>query len=818
MILDTSAWLPRHPDARRVQKHLLFALRFLSVAGMLLATIGCDHRTLPDGHRFETERGITFTALPKPTPGAVRLSLWIDAGSRDATLPPVATVTAWSALGSANASLDARVFPDATEFTALCAKPMLESCLGHLARAISQSPRVRHIEQANARFHAARAGAARDLARATDMLAIEALFGSDARGMNPLGGKPTDKPVGAPSVRAFMRDHYGAGRVLLIASGDISHRELRKSVRKLRSLRPSRRRAKRRRANESSRSESSRSESSRGVALRYGGTARQLSMVAQVSTTAQARLMASLLSRPSFGLVHQFPHASLHAFGIRGRGLLMARLAPPQNTRHAVEQLVHLTSRAYLRTGQASDRSGSARLLSDRDIGFQWAHAASSATQSGLRFGVGMMLPIDGKTTRTEEDVTEETVAAWVDGATRWSTPQLRGEMNDRSARVQLENGASLRIQIKDSPHIAIAVRFAKETTNEPHPPSGRAALLATALAACPRRDSIELLPWVHSDGFGIRVRAPASRWRHAVDVALECALRPHLDAGQVQRARLALLSALTDPTTDASKLAIAETALGPHAPTSFAILGSAQSIERIRAQDLPADLSAARTGNRITVGVVGPMPVEAAARQVARWLAPVTPAEAKASSSNKASPNATAHHRRPSIEVRPAPSPTAGEPHRPSFRDVVLVWKARRASGEPACLFHRAGARAFAENIARLLSEHGPWEVQWHAADVDRDHAWAATGLRLRSAQSLAPALALINKFRLPQRESLEAAHTREAWQQRDVGRVAMSLVSSCAVDSSRLRTSMAQTARRLAGRTPKVATVPAHENEDPR
>ncbi len=80
--------------------------------------------------------GAQIVFLPRATDGRLWLSLWIDAGARDADPPQLATVAAWTA--ARGASLEARVLPDGIEVSRPCARDELEECvrsLGEVVRA-----------------------------------------------------------------------------------------------------------------------------------------------------------------------------------------------------------------------------------------------------------------------------------------------------------------------------------------------------------------------------------------------------------------------------------------------------------------------------------------------------------------------------------------------------------------------------------------------------------------------------------------------------------------------------------------------------------
>ena len=124
--------------SRRRSLALLAAVLVTGVNG-----IGCAGSTAVP-HNPPVNLGIlrgagsaSVAVLPRPGGELVRLSLWIDAGSRDANPPQVATLAAWLAADASGSRVTAHVEPEGTELGMWCRKTELVRCLDALRRALA---------------------------------------------------------------------------------------------------------------------------------------------------------------------------------------------------------------------------------------------------------------------------------------------------------------------------------------------------------------------------------------------------------------------------------------------------------------------------------------------------------------------------------------------------------------------------------------------------------------------------------------------------------------------------------------------------------
>ena len=184
--------------------------------------------------------GTQIVTLPRASAGVLRLALYIDAGSRDASPPQAATIAAWIAAGGGE--IQATVYPDVTELSLPCQRSALSACIDSLARALSRrDPTAAELERARIRLRdAQRQALARDPLRGLDTQALQALLGADAESYCALAQPAAAAPGGesdedgparsAAHAGEFLRDHYGPGRVLLVAAGDVEPAQMRDEV------------------------------------------------------------------------------------------------------------------------------------------------------------------------------------------------------------------------------------------------------------------------------------------------------------------------------------------------------------------------------------------------------------------------------------------------------------------------------------------------------------------------------------------------------------------------------------------------------------
>src|SRR5690606_27639267 len=114
----------------------------MSIAGAL-ALAGCGSAPRVEPRAVSTSGDEELVAIgeasvvvvPRASGGHTWMSLWIDAGSRDAEPAALATVAAWAVASSRG--VEARVVPDGTELHVGCESARLEACVEALVGALA---------------------------------------------------------------------------------------------------------------------------------------------------------------------------------------------------------------------------------------------------------------------------------------------------------------------------------------------------------------------------------------------------------------------------------------------------------------------------------------------------------------------------------------------------------------------------------------------------------------------------------------------------------------------------------------------------------
>ena len=191
---------------------------------ILLLVLGCPRaaETLPSGEtQVIAVQGLEVRVLPRDTAGLVHVALFVDAGSRHASPPSAATIASWSAAGE----LEARATPDFVWFSTDCAVDVLREALDSMAATLN-APEIdpeKHAELV-ARWEDARRRSIAQPSRRADTLAMTALHGP---GFDPLDGEVAT----LAQTRAFLADHFGRSRALLVIVGDVEPEDAERLVR-----------------------------------------------------------------------------------------------------------------------------------------------------------------------------------------------------------------------------------------------------------------------------------------------------------------------------------------------------------------------------------------------------------------------------------------------------------------------------------------------------------------------------------------------------------------------------------------------------------
>jgi predicted Zn-dependent peptidase len=702
------------------------------LAGLSLPSTGCGggQSTVRGAPPLSTEAGVVrkrlhagpeLAVIRHPGAGLLQLGLFLDAGSRDADPPQVATLAAWLAAEAAQGELRPRVLPDGTEHLLTCRKAELAACLGRLARVLG----ARRIEPA--RFAAARArlvdarrrAAAADPGRSADALALGALYGEPGSGLLPFGRPEQDAGIEPSDVAGFLAAHYGPARVLLVVAGEVEPDAVADAVQAALAGAPP--------ATEA-REDSRPSPKAGGVAV-------------EVSAE---RALSLALSAPDLEQAHAATHALRtrlardglatglrgHVVSLRGGALALLRASardPVAAVRAASHELARL--RVEGAKPQPGQPPGAAMEELVRRLGARWMTQGETAAEPGLQLGIGVLVPggrgdqpKSADPDRALRDRSLEALEGAFEQGLALAAPALQTERDARTATAALDNGARIELRAQPGDLVAVAVRFRPGAAADPPLWHGRAALLATLTStACKGQSAVELQaelqalgarlsPRVDPESWGLLLQAPAASWQAALALALDCALHPQLGRAALATARARLLERHGGDEGALTLEAGLATRLESEAPGLLAPWGDPLRQASVELSALRELWSETAVGSAVSVSAVGPLELEPALGLLARRLAEL--------------PGATSPTKR---SARPAPAPPkpqldAAPPEQPTL--VLAVWRAK-SSGEDA-----AGALAFAALMRAALTGVAEARPIWHDAAVARGTAYAAVAL----------------------------------------------------------------------------------------
>jgi hypothetical protein len=216
----------------------------------------------------------------------------------------------------------------------------------------------------------------------------------------------------------------------------------------------------------------------------------------------------------------------------------------------------------------------------------------------------------------------------------------------------------------------------------------------------------------VGAESWGVVVEAPGSMLADALDRALTCALQPAAERIAVQSARASLIARLRGP--DAAMRSWAANAVAPGAPGTISVLGSIDSLANVSLAELRRALAETTTGRRVTVGVVGDVPVRETVERIARRIVRLAPGEPASAASLGA----------------PGPE-TIGAPWAEELPRVVVAWR-DGSGGDGQAL----AARAFAAAVGAALGRQPGCRLRWSDGGAGRWGAWAAVAVDVAPAE----------------------------------------------------------------------------------
>lgn len=675
--------------ARRMNARLLLAL----------ALAGCGAAPGTPPTRMETvvdeAAGTQLVVLPRPTRGRIWLSLWIDAGARDADPPQLATVAAWIA---ASDEITAEVFPDGIELSRSCRVEELDECLRSLRAAIStRNPSASTVAAARERLAAVRRRARADESRRADALALQALLGQAA---DPLGDPADDPRVTEQSVGAFLAAHVGAGRLLLVAVGDVEAAAVREKVSALfEELPPAHARRSERLERPGPR-----------VHVDVGDAAIVAAAILRPSIEDAALRARTLVARLDADAPGSHPTADV--FPLRGGAAIVARARGDGSA--LLDHAVEIAEEPPVDRAAMPPPGDGPRALA-RWIGARWAARHDRPLER--RLGVGAILA-GGRGDRMGE---REPDAALREEGREALEAKLRrrfeppaGSIHEGSAELELPGGGRIAIRrLEGAEDVSALTLFSGGAAEDAPEAHGTSALLAeTAYRGCDlvaRKElgspldalGIRAEPTLRAHEWGLLLEGPRARWREVAYLATRCVSLPHLNAPELERARDSLLARLERPRESA--LAAASRALAPGAPGRVAPSGQIATVSRINLSTLRRARGRRVVSSRARIAFAGDVAVDEASRLLTRG----------ASRWPEGFP--------PEDPPWDAPGERLAAEHHPEGRTEALIgWI---VEGEPS---DELAARAFARQALHALSAEPGLRARGYDAGTSGGRAWA--------------------------------------------------------------------------------------------
>jgi predicted Zn-dependent peptidase len=678
-------------------------------------------------HVFETvPQGMRIASLPRATPGVLWLALYIDAGSRDSTLPETATLSARLAAERVGPDAVATVFPDVTEISLSCNPDTLARCVERLTQALATRT-ADEAALASARTKL-RDDQRRTLASepdsALDALAVQALLGEKSRNFFPLGSVDSDLVAAGQDVTQYLSDHYGPERALLVAAGDIAPNALKgPATDAVQSLpRANKPRGQRELAPVERAKLAISFDAKSGAALALAGHDES---ALRDATQSLAALLAHSETTTS---------VKGHVFAARSGALALLHLRGSD-----AEQSLREATRALARMQREPPASSPPDVQPDdlrsgaRELGFKFG-AEGGVGPRALFFSAALALPAepdggpaDMPRQAEREQQRRKRAQSQFDEVLAQADPKLSGDLDDYVAAVQLKNGARVDVQFLQGNSVAVAIRIANGAAADPPSLHGRAALLSTLSNMYCAGMGPELLhsrfsqlgatldPRVDAESYGALLRVPKENFQPATELLLRCLRTPSKNPIHLTEASVRLQQQLKHGPE--SLRARTADYVSPKAPGPFAPAGDPTRIPNLQLRELEQTLRENQVGDRWAIGVVGPVEVQTSTAWLARRLAdlPGTPR------------TAAPHWDEPSSQ--PSSEPPRSRGLQGSF---IAVWTAR---GEyPGTV----GAELFARALRALVGALPGVEVQWHEAAQYKQTSYAALALKVR--QDLLP------------------------------------------------------------------------------
>jgi predicted Zn-dependent peptidase len=528
--------------------------------------------------------GVTLAIVPRATEGWAWVALWIDAGSRDAEPPVLATLAAWAAIDGSE--ITARVLPDGIELAIGCRTEQIDRCLQQLAGVLErrQLPEGA-ISAARERIRGARRGAQAEEQRVADRLAIASLVGGEeARALDPLGSPGELETIGARDAELFLARHWGGRRALAVVVGDADEEAVRASVARHFAGVP-----------DASEARAARSITPHvGAAVEVGDRA-----VASAAIAVRTRSDGVAIARRALA---ELPEASASVFPLRGGEIVLVRGNDPRAVAASLIYAQAITPATdAVPLGQDDVRS-----IADR-LGSSWvARADAIAPEGGL--GIGAVVA-GGRADRDAEDpdapARERTRGELAALATELAA-SLGGtiEREEVAGTISLESsdGARARVRSEALGRVAIAVAIESRAESESPRAHGARRLITSLLARCASGEgSVET--WVGTESIGLVIESVPERALAAIDRAGRCVRALPLDPRAIELERALRIGAIDLDDVRRSRAALA---LAPGAPAMIAFDGTRATIAAIDVRSLERTWRAVACRERVSIGIAG--------------------------------------------------------------------------------------------------------------------------------------------------------------------------------------------------------------------
>lgn len=665
----------------------------------LLAACGAPARVGPMRMDTIVDRagGAELVVLPRATRGRVWLSLWIDAGSRDAEPPQVATVAAWIAAGD---ELSAEVLPDGIELTLACGREQLDACLRSLrSAAAARAPEASMVHAARQRLVDTRRRAHADEARRADALAMQALLG---RSVDPLGDAEGDARISESAVAAFLEEHVGAGRLLLVAVGDVDPADLRERVAIVFGDLPEARAPRGTRSPPEARS----------VRAEVGERGLIAAATLRPSVHDALQQARAVVARVDADRGEARPSADV--FPLRGGAALIARSHGDGSA--LLDHLGELAGAPPVEGEDPAPPAEGPRALA-RWIGARWVAAQEASLSGGL--GVGAIIA-GGRGDRLDE---RDPDRAAREGVRRALEARLverslgEGTIDEEHAELTVRGARLSARRLAGASRVSAVVLFEGGSADDAAATHGTTALLAeVAGAGCelvalrelgdtPAALGVRIEPILRPSEWGVAVDGPARRWREVAFLATRCASVPYLEPSLVDRAREAIVALVERPRESAR--AVAAHAIAPSAPGRIAPLGRTDALSRVGARELRRAREVRVASSRARIAIAGDVPIEGAARVLARG----------ASRWPEGSPR----------EADPWADPSArlSSAHHPEGRhEALIAWVVDAPEGASVA------SGAFTRAAMEALAAEPGLSARWSEAGASDGRAWALCAL----------------------------------------------------------------------------------------